>query len=90
MNLCKLLKRKAELEARLRNSQIDICALVPRRRYGSIAVVRAKLADIDFVEHIAGAERMWCVLKTNLKSLLISNWYRPPDEDGSSVVMLQT
>ena len=33
---------------------------------------------------------MWCVLHTNLGALLIGNWYRPPDEDGSSVIILQT
>ena len=28
-------------------------------------------------------------LHTNLGALLIGNWYRPPDDDGSSAAMLQ-
>ena len=117
VNCCKLLKRKAELEARLCNSCVDILCLQetwlsedvesiaisgynlvgrldrvlgPKRGYGGIAVfVRTTLADIALVEYVSGAERMWCVLHTNLGALLIGNWYRPPDDDGRSAAMLQ-
>ena len=52
--------------------------------------VRTKFADIALVEYISGAERMWCVLHTNIGALLIGNWYRPLDENGSSINMLQS
>ena len=56
--------------------------------YGGIAVFAcAQLADIALAEYITGAERMWCILGTNLTALLIGNWYRPADEDGSSVAI---
>ena len=45
------------------------------------------LVGIALVEYITGAERMWCVLHTNFGALLIGNWYRPPDEDRSSVTI---
>ena len=65
--------------------------LGPKRGYGGIIVfARTALADIAVVEYITDAERMWCVLHTNLGALLIGNWYRPPDEDGSSVIILPT
>ena len=113
MNCRKLLRRRAELEARLRNSNVDIVLLQetwlsgdvesitisgyhlvgrldrvlgPKRGFGGIAVfARAALTDIALVEYISGAERMWCVLHTNLGALLIGNWYRPPDDDGISM-----
>ena len=28
---------------------------------------------------------MWCALLTNLGTILLGNWYRPPDDDGSSL-----
>ena len=118
INCCKFLFRKAEIEARLRNSNVDILCLQetwlsedieeislsgytivgrfdrvlgPKSGYGGIAVfVRTKFADIALVEYITGAERMWCVLHTNIGALLIGNWYRPPDENGSSINMLQS
>ena len=110
--------RKAEIEARLRNSKVDIVclqetwlsdsveeislsayscvgrfdqALGPTCGYGGIAVfVRTKFANIALVEYITGAERMWCVLHTNIGALLIGNWYRPPGKNCNSINMLQS
>ena len=65
-------------------------ALGPKCVYGGIAVfARTNITDIALVEYINGAERMWCVLRTNIGALLIGNWYRPPDEDGNSISILQ-
>ena len=117
INCRKFLTRKAEIEARLRNSKVDIVclqetwlsdsveeislsgytcvgrfdrALGPKCGYGGIAVfARTNITDIALVEYINGAERMWCVLHTNIGALLIGNWYRPPDEDGNSISILQ-
>ena len=118
VNCCKLLKRRAELEARLKNSNVDILCLQetwlaedveaipisgfhivgrldrtsgPKRGFGGVAVyARSSLADIALVEYIEGAERMWCVLHTNVGALLLGNWYRAPDENDSSIASLQS
>ena len=31
------------------------------------------------------SERVWCILHTNLGSIAIGNWYRAPDDSGTSV-----
>ena len=63
--------------------------LEPNSEYGGIAIfAQTKIADTASVEYITGAERMWCVLHTNIGALLIGNWYKPPDEDCSSINML--
>ena len=97
INCRKLLTRRAELEARLLNSSVDILCLQetlfsedveaisitgcntigrldqvlgPKRGFGGVAIfARASLVNIDWVEYIVAAERMWCVLRTNLGAL---------------------
>ena len=62
----------------------------PKRGYGGIAVfARTALANIALVKYVIGAQRMWCVLRTNIGALLIGNWRGPPDEEASSINMLQ-
>ena len=117
VNCRKLLKRRAELEARLLHSSVDILCLQetwlsedvesisitgysligrldrvlgPKRGFGGVAIfARVSLVDIALVECIVAAERMWCVLHTNLGALLIGNWYRAPDESGTSIAILK-
>ena len=62
----------------------------PKRGFGGVAIfARVSLVDIALVECIVSAERMWCVLHTNLGALLIGNWYRAPDESGTSIAILK-
>jgi len=116
INARKLLRRKAELEARLTNSGVDILlvqetwlsedvesvtlsgfmlagrldrAVGPKKGYGGIAVfVRNSLSSLAVLEYSDSAERMWCVLHTHIGAILLGNWYRPPDDDGRSLVAL--
>ncbi len=113
VNARKLLRRRAELEARLLNSGVDLLfvqetwlsddvesvtisgfylvgrldrALGPKKGFGGIAVfARTSLTSVALVEYVDDAERMWCVLHTNIGALMLGNWYRAPDEDGSSM-----
>ena len=113
VNCRKLLRRRAELEARLWNAGVDILLLQetwlstdvesvtisgfslvgrldrllgPKCGFGGIAIfARSSLTNIALLEYEDGAERMWCALLTNLGTILLGNWYRPPDDDGSSL-----
>ena len=60
--------------------------LGPKCGFGGIAIfARSSLTNIALLEYEDGAERMWCALLTNLGTILLGNWYRPPDDDGSSL-----
>ena len=113
INCRRLLRRRAELEARLWNAGVDILVLQetwlstdvesvtisgfslvgrldrllgPKCGFGGIAIfARSSLTNIALLEYEDGAERMWCALLTNLGTILLGNWYRPPDDDGSSL-----
>ncbi len=116
INARKLLRRRAELEARLSNSGVDLLFVQetwlsddveevslqgyylvgrldrvfgPKRGFGGIATfARASLTSIALLEYVDTAERMYCVLRTHIGAILLGNWYRPPDDDGSSMVDL--
>ena len=113
VNARKLLRRKAELEARLANAEVDLLfvqetwlseevedisiagyylvgrldrAMGPKRGFGGIAIfARVALTSVALLEYVDAAERMYCVLHTHIGAILLANWYRPPDDDGSSM-----
>ena len=113
VNVRKLLRRKAELEARLRNADVHVLLLQetwlsesveevsldnyvlvsrmdrllgPKRGYGGVAIyVRSDVSSLVALEQSDSAERSWALLHTNIGSFLVGNWYRPPDDDGSSM-----
>ena len=113
VNARKLLRRKAELEARLANAEVDFLfvqetwlseevedisiagyylvgrldrAMGPKRSFGGIAIfARVALTSVALLEYVDAAERMYCVLHTHIGAILLANWYRPPDDDGSSM-----
>ena len=113
MNVRKLLRRRAELEARLVDSRVDLLfvqetwlsdaveevaisgfLLVGRldrtsgakHGFGGIAIyARIDLTSLALLEYVESAERMYCILHTHIGAILLSNWYRPPDDDGSSL-----
>ena len=113
MNVCKLMRRKAELEARLRNANVDILLLQetklsddveevrvagfylvgrldrstgPKAGFGGVAVyARNSISNIALLSYSDSAERMWCILHTNLGAVLIGNWYRAPDARDFSI-----
>ena len=60
----------------------------PKSGFGGIAVfAHTALTSVALLE---GAERMYCVLHTHLGAILLANWYRPPDDDGTSMNQLLT
>ena len=113
VNTRKLLKNKAELEARLKNAGVDVLViqetwlsdsveavmiagfylvgrrdrlLGPKRGYGGVAVFASNsMSSIALSHYSESAERMWCTLHTNIGDLLLANWYRPPDDDGTCI-----
>ena len=118
VNVRKLIRRRAELEARLRNAGVHILflqetwlsdsveeitlsgyelvgrldrVLGPKRGYGGVAIfVRSDVSSVALLQHSESAERTWAILHTNIGAFLIGNWYRAPDEDGSSVDSLSS
>ena len=61
----------------------------PKAGYGGVAIyAKNSFASIALIEHSSDSERTWAVLHTNIGPVLIGNWYRAPDEDGSSVSTL--
>ena len=50
--------------------------------------MRTSLTSVALVEYEDSAERMWCTLHTNIGTILLGNWYRAPDENGSSLLSL--
>ena len=117
MNARKILRRKAELEARLRNADVNLLCvqetwlsdnaeaiyiagyyligrldrlLGPKRGFGGIAIfAKNSMTSVSLGEFSASAERMWCNLHTNIGTILIGNWYRPPDDKGNSLDSLE-
>ena len=113
VNVRKLLRRRAELEARLRNAGVHILLLQetwlsdsveeialqgyelvgrldrvlgPKKGYGGVAIfVRSDISNVALLEHAENAERIWAILHTHVGAFLLGNWYRAPDEDGSSI-----
>ena len=47
------------------------------------------MTSVSLGEFSASAERMWCNLHTNIGTILIGNWYRPPDDKGNSLDSLE-
>ncbi len=118
VNVRKLLRRKAELEARLSNANVDIIMLQetwladdveevrldgfylvgrldrssgPKIGYGGVAVyAKNSLTNIALLAYSEGAERMWCILHTNVGAFLLGNWYRAPDAGDDSICSLPT
>ena len=63
--------------------------LGPKRGFGGVAVfAKNSLSSVSLEEYSDSAERMWCFLHTNIGTILIGNWYRPPDDNGASMEML--
>ena len=61
----------------------------PKKGFGGIAVfAHTAMASVALLEYVDGAERMYCVLRTHIGGILLANWYRPTDDDGSSMDQL--
>ena len=116
VNARKLLRRRAELEARLHNANVDLLCvqetwlsdsieyivisgyylvgrldriLGPKKGFGGIAIfAKNSFTSVSLGEYSICSERMWCNLHTNIGTFLIGNWYRPPDDNGSSLESL--
>ena len=62
-----------------------------KRGFGGIAVfAHTTLAGVALLEYVEGGERMYCVLQSHVGAILLASWYRPPDDDGTSMNELLT
>ena len=61
----------------------------PKAGYGGVAVyVRNSVANIGLLSYSKTTLRMLCFLHLKLGMFFIGNWYRPPDDGGTSISSL--